>query len=76
MDKKTQLKLDVLRIHADKLLNQINKQIEEYELVIAQINELTEPKPKLKNSWDNLLDDSEHMAIRDRMNKARTNLTN
>lgn len=74
MDKKTQLKLDVLRIHADKLLSQINKQIEEYELVIAQINELTEPKPK--NSWDDLLDDSEHMAIRDRMNKARTNLTN
>ena len=74
MDKKKQLKLDVLRIHADKLLSQINKQIEEYELVIAQINELTEPKPK--NSWDDLLDDSEHMAIRDRMNKARTNLTN
>ena len=74
MDKKTQLKLDVLRIHADKLLNQINKQIGEYELVIAQINELTEPKSK--ESWDDLLDDSEHMAIRDRMNRARTNLTN
>lgn len=81
MDKKkavVQLKIDVLRIRAEDLLKSINKQMNEYESILTKIDHLTgdhltEDK---SNAWDGLLDDGDHMGIRNRMNRARSNLLN
>lgn len=76
MDKKkavVQLKIDLLRIRAEELLNSINKQMKDYESILNEIDNLSETK---LNSWDALLDDGEHMVIRDRIDRARNNLLN
>ena len=74
-----QLKIDILNIQACKLLNSIHDQMGEYESIINKIGVLngkTVKKTVDKTSWDGLLDDSEHVAIANRMNAARSKLEN
>ena len=70
-------KLDILKTKAAQILANINKLMLEYEKIMDEISAIegVPLKPEEpKTSWDGLLDDSDHQAIRSRMNSARRKL--